>query len=88
MVPKCTIPYLEVLYVPCLFFGCTKLIKIYPSTEFHRWLKTLAANEGKRLPDYILAVLERSVPSELSYKETRQTDIPTEKKSLGKKSKN
>jgi hypothetical protein len=64
----------------------TTLIKIFPSAFLHRRLKTVAASLDKRIPDYVLEVLEQHVPKQINLEATVGSEKPEGQKE-GKKGK-
>jgi hypothetical protein len=48
----------------------TKLVKLDVPDSLHRRIKTLAASEDKKISDYIIDILEGSVPTQIVFPKT------------------
>ena len=57
----------------------TKLIRLDVPEALHRRIKTLAAYYEKKIPDYMLEILEEHVPKGISFSES---DYAEKKKRL------
>jgi len=61
----------------------TKLIRLDVPDALHRRIKTLAAYRDKKIPDYMLEVLEEHVPKGITFSEGESQD-DKQKKSQNK----
>ena len=51
------------------FLMGTKLVRLDVPDSLHRRIKTLAAHNDMKIPDYMLAVLEEYVPKAITFSE-------------------
>jgi hypothetical protein len=81
-----TLAYIEVPWGTVFSTMGTKLVKLDVPDDLHRRIKTIAAYHDKKIPVYVLEVLEESVPKQIVF-EGSEPEAPKDvkqKKSQGK----
>ncbi len=71
------------MYDVSLVFMSTKLVKLDVPESLHRRIKTVAASKDRKIPDYVLELLEEHVPKHITFLPEEAIDEQA-KKQMGK----